>query len=205
MTSVRLQHPDLHIEDPELIGRRWRTGSMLLILADASFVAALVFSYLYLRGLNTENAWIAPKQHTAAIWFSWVIAAVLVMSALAYQWGYRGILAGNQSRLVSGALAALVIVVVAGILQFVQLATFPFGVQDSAYGSTMYVVAAANLFHVLITVFLGIAMWNRSRRRLYSADTNWQVHVVGLWWAWIAVAAVGVSLATSFVASPNLH
>ena len=48
-------------------------------------------------------------------------------------------------------------------------------------------------------------MWNRSRRRIYSADSNWQVHVVGLWWTWIALAAVGVAFATSFVTSPKGH
>lgn len=205
MTTLRADHPELHIEDPELVGRRWRTGTLLLILADAAFVAALIFSYLYLRGLNTDNAWVAPKQDIAAIWFSWLIAAVMVVSALVFHWGYRGILAGNQTRMVTGSVFALAIVVVAGVLQFIQLATFPFGVADSAYSSSMYVVAAANLFHILITAFLGLAMWNRSRRRIYSADSNWQVHVVGLWWLWIALAAVAVSLATSFVTSPNLH
>ena len=35
MTSVTIGSPDLHVEDPNLIGRRWRTGVLLLILADA--------------------------------------------------------------------------------------------------------------------------------------------------------------------------
>src|SRR6478752_3172837 len=128
MTSLRVAQPDLHIEDPELIGRRWRTGTLLLILADAAFVAALIFSYLYLRGLNTENAWLAPKQNIAAIGFGWIIAGVLVVSALTYHWGYRGILAGNQSRLVAGSAVSLAVVLAAGVLQFIQLSTFPFGV-----------------------------------------------------------------------------
>jgi heme/copper-type cytochrome/quinol oxidase subunit 3 len=205
MTSLRVEQPDLHIEDPDLIGRRWRTGTLLLILADGAFVAALMFSYLYLRGLNTENAWLAPKQDIAAIWFGWVIAGVLVASALTYHWGYRGILAGNQSRLVAASAISLAIVLAAGVLQFIQLSTFPFGVADSAYSSSMYVVAGANLFHILITAFLGLAMWNRSRRSIYSADSNWQVHVVGLWWTWIALAAVAVAFVTSFVTSPKVH
>ena len=203
MTALPLEQPDLHIEDPELIGRRWRTGTLLLILADAAFVAALVFSYLYLRGLNTEHAWLAPKQDIAAIWFGWLIAGVLVVSAVVFQWGYRGVLAGSEVRLVTGSAFALLVVAIAAVLQVVQLCTFPFGIADSAYSSAMYVVAGANLFHILITTFLGLAMWNRSRRRLYSADSNWQVHVVGLWWTWIALAAVGVAFATSFVTSPN--
>lgn len=205
MTSLRVNQPDLHVEDPDLIGRRWRTGALLLILADAAFVAALVFSYLYLRGLNTEHAWLAPKQDIAAIWFSWLIAGVLAVSALVFHWGYRGILAGGEVRLVTASAFALLIVVIAAVLQFVQLATFPFGVADSAYSSCMYVIAGANLFHILLTAFLGLGMWNRSRRHIYSADSNWQVHVVGLWWTWIALAAIGVSFATSFVTSPNLR
>jgi hypothetical protein len=48
-------------------------------------------------------------------------------------------------------------------------------------------------------------MWNRSRRRIYSGESNWQVHVVGLWWTWVAFAAIAVSFTTSFVASPNHH
>jgi heme/copper-type cytochrome/quinol oxidase subunit 3 len=205
MTSLHVDQPDLHIEDPELIGRRWRTGTLLLILADAAFVAALVFSYLYLRGLNTEHAWLAPKQDIAAIWFSWLIAAVLAVSAAVFHWGYRGLLAGSEVRLVTASAFALLVVLIGAILQVVQLCTFPFGIADSAYSSSMYVIAGANLFHILLTTFLGLAMWNRSRRRLYSADSNWQVHVVGLWWTWIALAAVGVSFATSYVTSPNGH
>jgi heme/copper-type cytochrome/quinol oxidase subunit 3 len=200
---VTIGNPDLHIEDPDLIGRRWRTGTLLFILADAAFVAALIFSYLYLRGLNTEHAWVAPKQQTAAIWFSWLIAGVLVISAVVFHTGYRGILAGSEVRLVTGSIFALAIVLVAGVLQFIQLATFPFGVADSAYSSSMYFISGANLFHILLTAFLGLAMWNRSRRHIYSEDSNWQVHVVGLWWTWIAIAAVVVSMATSFIASPN--
>lgn len=203
MTSVTIGDPDLHVEHPDLIGRRWRTGTLLLILADAAFVAAMLFTYLYLRGLNTEKMWYAPKQHIASIGFSWVIAGVLVVSAIAYRFGQRGIRAGNQANLVLGTLVAFVVVLVAGVLQFIQLATFPFGAATSAYSSSMYLVAGANLFHILITAFLGLAMWNRSRRRLYSAESNWQVEVVGLWWTWIALAAVAVSLVTSFVTSPR--
>jgi hypothetical protein len=48
-------------------------------------------------------------------------------------------------------------------------------------------------------------MWNRSRRSIYSGESNWQVHVVGLWWTWIAIASVAVAFATSFVTSPKGH
>lgn len=205
MTSVTIGDPDLHVEDPDLIGRRWRTGVLLFIVADAAFVAALIFSYLYLRGLNTSKAWLAPKQDTAAIWLSWVIALILVVSAVVFRWSDLGIRSGNVGRLVTGSVFALVLVVADAVVQFVQLASFPFGMADSAYSSSMYTLAGANLFHLLLTAFLGLAMWNRSRRHMYSDTNNWQVELVGLWWNWVALAAVAVSLATSFITSPNHH
>jgi heme/copper-type cytochrome/quinol oxidase subunit 3 len=203
MTSVTIGDPDLHIESPDLVGRRWRTGTLLLILADAAFVAALAFSYLYLRGLDTERAWVAPKQDTATIWVSWLITAVIVLSAVVYRYALNGVRAGKETRLVTGAVFALALVLVAAVLQFIQLASFPFGVDTSAYSSSMYVVGSANLFHLVLTAFLGLAMWNRSRRHIYSAESNWQVEVVGLWWTWIALAAIGITFVTSFITSPR--
>jgi heme/copper-type cytochrome/quinol oxidase subunit 3 len=204
MSSVTIGEPQVHLEDPNLIGRRWRTGVVLLILADASFVAALLFSYFYLRGLNTERAWLAPHQATASIGVGWAIAGGVVVSALVYRWGQNAIRADRVSGLVSGTAIALVLVVATAAGQVWQLTSFPFGVADSAYSSAMYTLAGANLFHLLLTAFLGIAMWNRGRLRIYSAASNWQVRLVGVWWTWIAVAAVLAALTTSFIASPNL-
>ena len=65
MTSATVDNPNVHLEHPDLIGRRWRTGVRLLIFADASFVAALLFasmlsgsslSVLLFRLLNFDDA-----------------------------------------------------------------------------------------------------------------------------------------------------
>jgi hypothetical protein len=68
----------------------------------------------------------------------------------------------------------------------------------------MYLLAGANLFHLVVTLFLGLAMWNRARLRKYSATDNWQVGIVSLWWAWVAIAAGFSALTTSFIASPSV-
>ena len=204
MTSSTVESPNVHLEDPDLIGRRWRTGVRLLILADASFVAALLFSYFYLRGLNTDKAWLAHGQATASLAFSWLLAAGLVLSAAVFRWAQRGIENGSDSRFVAGAALALLVLVADTVAQVWQLVTFPFGVADSAYSSSLYTLAGANLFHLLLTAFLGLAMWNRGRQSLYGATNNWQVRLVGLWWTWVALAAVLAAFTTSFVASPNI-
>ena len=203
MTSVTVNSPDQQIQDPDVIGRRWRTGVLLYIVADVAFVFSLVFTYFYLRGLNTSGAWVAPGQKTSAIWFNWMLAAVLAVSALIYNLGERAIQAGKRATFVSAAGVALLVLIAAVVLQVIQLMSFPFGIGTSAYSSTVYVLAGAELFHLLITAFLGLAMFNRGRARIYSGQSNWQVRLVGMWWTWIAIAAVITALTTSFVASPN--
>lgn len=205
MTSVTLRpaHAGGHAEDPIVVGRRWQTGVLLLILADVSFVAALLFSYLYLRGLNTSHAWLLPKQQTAEIWVAWLIAGILVLAAIAYRSGSLGIRAGSQPRLVLGAGVAVGLVLADFVAQIAQLVSLPFGIVDSAYSSEIYALGGANLFHLLITLFLGIGIWNRARLGMYSREDSRQPQMVGLWFTWVAVAALATALTTSFIASPR--
>ena len=205
MTSVTLRpaHADGHGEDPVVVGRRWQTGVLLLILADASFVAALLFSYLYLRGLNTSHAWLLPKQQTAEIWIGWLIAGILVLAAIGYRVGAIGIRAGSQSRLVLGAGIAVGLVLADFVAQIGQLVSLPFGIVDSAYSSEVYALGGANLLHLLITLFLGLGIWNRARLGMYSREDPRQPQMVGFWFTWVAVAAIATALTTSFIASPR--
>lgn len=206
MSATTVTDPVHHEEDRDSIGRRWRGGVILLIVADIAFVASLVFSYFYLRGLNTEGAWLAKGQHIAPIWVGWVIAAILIVSAAAYRWGRTGLEQGKRGRLLAGVAVALVLVVADLVAQFLQLATLSFGAGHGSYASCIYVIGGANIFHLLLTGFLGIGVWNRGRLDRYAADNDWQVQIIGIWWNWIAVAAVITAFTTSFVASPNhLH
>jgi heme/copper-type cytochrome/quinol oxidase subunit 3 len=204
MTAVVASAPAQHHEDADVVGARWRMGVILIIVADAAFVASLVFSYFYLRGLNTENGWLPKGSSTAAIWVSWVIAGGLVLSAASYNWGQFGLRAGKPARLVLGAGIAVVLVVADTAGQLVQLFTFPFRVDSGSYASSVYVLAGANLFHLLLTLFIGFGLWNRARLKLYKAPGDWQVRVVGIWWTWIAGAAVLSAFTTSFIASPHI-
>lgn len=192
-----------HSEDVNTVGRRWRSGVLLIILADASFVAALLFTYFYLRGLNTEGSWIPPKSFTAPIWVGWAIALGLVLSAAAYRWGELGIRRGDQRRLQTGTTVALLLLVADIVGQVVQLSTFPFRTYTGSYASTVIALAGANLFHLLLTLFIGVGLWNRTRLGKYHATEHWQVRLGRIWWVWVAAAAVATALTTSFVASPR--
>ena len=202
MSAATVSAPPVHLEDVDTVGRRWRLGVGFLIVADASFVAALLFSYRYLRGLNTLGRWIAHGTVTAPVWVSWVLAAGFVLSAVVFRWGERGIRRGDSGRLVLASAVGVILLVLVSVGQVVQIAGFSFAIASSSYASSMYLLAGANLFHLVLTLFLGVAMWNRARLGRYSATDNWQVGIVSIWWVWVAIAAVLSALTTSYVASP---
>src|SRR5450631_3511677 len=204
MSTTTAAGTPTHREDVDVVGRRWRLGVGLVIVADASFVAAMLFGYRYLRGLNTEGAWLPHGSATAPIWASWLLAAGLLLSAVVFRWGEKGIRAGDRARLVLSSGVGLFLLVMVGVGQVVQIASFPFAIAASAYASSMYLLAGANLFHVVLTGFLGLAMWNRARLGETSATENWQVGIVSLWWAWVALAAGVSALTTSFIVSPAI-
>ena len=74
-------------EEPEDFGDRWRIGVLLLIVADASFVVALSFAFLYLRGINTQTSFHPGGTGVASLWWPWIVTAVMVVSFLAYRFG----------------------------------------------------------------------------------------------------------------------
>jgi heme/copper-type cytochrome/quinol oxidase subunit 3 len=200
-STLPYAHPTEHAHDP-VPGQR--LGVILLIAGDAVFVLSLVFTYFYLRGLNTDGAWIPKGSATLGAGSGWVLAGVAVLSALAYRWGELGIRAGERGRLVAGTTLALVLVLADLGLLIGRLATMPFTTTTGSYASTVITMAGAYLVHLLITALLGVAIWNRARRGLFSADTNWHVRLVGYWWSWIAVTAVLLAVTTTFISSPHV-
>jgi cytochrome c oxidase subunit III len=186
-----------HVEDPAVVAHRQRLGVILIIAADVAFVLSLVFTYFYLRGLNTEGKWIPDGGRTAGIAMGWVIAGVVVASLLAYRWAEAGIRAGDGGRLTVGLLIALVLILVDVGLQVYQLASLPFVTSTGSYASSFIVLSGYHLVHVVLTTFLGIGVWNRARRGMFTADHHAHVRLAGLWWLWVAVSALITALTTS--------
>lgn len=183
-------------EEPGDFGRRWMTGAALLIVADASFVVALSFTYLYLRALNTEHAFHPPGSGTASLWWPWAITVVMFASLAAYRYGLREHEPARFGFISGGVVGVLGILVALG-LNIAQLSTFPFDVRENAYASTVFVIAAGNVFHLLITLFLGVGVVNRVRRKVTIGRRDWHLRIVGMWWTWVCVASLIGALTVS--------
>ena len=200
MTTTTHEHDQshAHFESPETIGRRDKMGVAFLILADFVFVLSLIFSYFYLRALNTTGLWIPKDSHTAIGWQGWVVTLLAILSLIAYRSGLSGVRKGSQSALVTGMGLAFVLIVADLAAQIWQWSNFPFLTTTGGYASAMILLAGANCFHLGITVFLGLGMFVRAKKGRYTKADYWHVSIVGLWWAWIAVASVMVSVTTLF-------
>lgn len=202
MTESLVNKQAVAPEAAEDFGSRWMTGAVMLIVADASFVFALSFTYLYLRAVNTEHAFHPPKAATASLWWPWAITACMFLGL----GGYRYALSEHRPArhgFLTGGLFGVAAMTVALVLNIVQMATFPFTVQDNAYSSAVFVIAGGNVFHLLITVFTGIGVVNRVRHRLTVGRRDWHLRIVGMWWTWVCVAsligAVTISVANGTV------
>ena len=188
-------------EAAEDFGSRWMTGAVLLIVADASFVAALSFSYLYLWAVDTEGAFHPRGSAAASLWWPWAVTACMAVGLAAYRYAL-GEHRPARHGFLAGGTVAVVAMLVALVLNVVQMATFPVGVADNAYASALYVLAGGNVFHLLVTVFLGVGVLNRVRHRVTVGRRDWHLRIVGVWWAWVTVASLVGALTVTVANGP---
>lgn len=199
MTDVTEHHAESgHHEAPEVISRRDRMGVLLLIFADAAFVGALVFTWFYLRTLNQGGNWIPKDVEVVASSQSWIVTGVAGISAAFMYLGLVAVRKGQVKQLLTFALLALVVLITDLYLQIQALDSFPFTIKNGTYASTMFALAGANIFHLGLTIFLGIGIVNRIRMGRYSQDDHGHVREVTYWWIWVAVASAVTSFTTMY-------
>jgi heme/copper-type cytochrome/quinol oxidase subunit 3 len=142
-----------HFQAPEIIDGQQRLGVWLFIGGDIIIVAALLFTYLYLRGVNTSGHWMSLlgyQGHSYAYYqnvansnaglpapklihvgpmsagLEWVIAVVTVVSAGIVWQAERALRATKNAKSYSTmAAVATVITLVAIVLTIIQLRHIP--------------------------------------------------------------------------------
>jgi heme/copper-type cytochrome/quinol oxidase subunit 3 len=159
-------HDGGHHEPPEVVDRRQKMAIWLFIGGDIVTTSAMLFTYLYLRGLNTDGNWmrmLGYQGHTYAWYqaqsslpnptyihvhpmspsFNWLVTAVTLLSGLVLWFGEKGLRKSKNAKAFSTVSAlATVVVIVAAILSVIQLRHIPaiyFAVNDSqGFGYTAY-------------------------------------------------------------------
>lgn len=122
-------HPEIELEPPEWQPRALWISARLLCGAAAFFFMAFVFAYFYLRSLDTHQDWKIGSVNPP-VGFGLAILVVLLLSAAAL----RMAVTHAEQRVPVGA-AALVLVLVAVVLQVIEWTTLGFGPASGGYAS----------------------------------------------------------------------
>ena len=196
-------HANPHHEHPDVVGSRNKLGIILLIVADVAFALSMVFTYFYLQAQNVNDMWLpaatedSPAVSPISSAGAWKITAVAAIGLLAHFQALRNARNGKQGNLKSFGLIALLASIVAIVLQIQQFGAVPFTFYSGAYASCWYMFAIMNTVHLILTAFIALGNWNRSRLGLYKAD-HWHVDIVNVWWVWMVVSSLLGAFSLSF-------
>jgi hypothetical protein len=130
------------------------TGSRLAIGGMSFAFGAFVFSYFYLRSLNSHGMWHPAHFKGPQPWAGAVIMALIVVSALVQSAGLQRIKAGSKATWRAAAIAALVLGLAAVGLQVWQLLSLPFYPGSAGFASIF--VGSTPIF---VVVVFGVMIW----------------------------------------------
>jgi len=196
-------HANPHHEHPDVVGSRNRLGVILLIVADVAFALSMLFTYFYLKAQNVNEMWLpkadgdAPAILPVSSASAWKITAIAAVGLIAHFMALRNVRQGNQSSLKTFGLIAFIASVIALVLQIQQFGVMPFTFYNGTYASCWYLFAVMNTVHLILTAFISLGNWNRSRLGLYKSD-HWHVDIVNVWWVWMVVSSLLGAFALSF-------
>ena len=197
------ENPNYHHEDVDVVGSRNRFGVILILIADITFALSVIFVYFYLKGQNVNGMWLPKATDTQAATVpvssmgAWYLTIIAAFGLITHRYALVGARAKNQTQLLLGSGVAFVASLVGLIYQGIQINNAPFTITMGAYASCYYLIAGLNFMHFLLTVFISLGNWNRSRLGLYQTE-HWHVEIVKVWWIWMTISALLGAFALSF-------
>jgi heme/copper-type cytochrome/quinol oxidase subunit 3 len=199
-----------HHESPEAIAGRQLVGVWLFIAGDAVILMALLFTYLYLRGLNTSQSWMPAGVHGASALMAWLIVVVVAASAAMMWFGERATQRGGTGT--PSVLFSAVLALVGVVLSAVAISQVPHAVNATSgvnqvagsYASALLAIDVSNLFHLALLIFLALAVASRIKKGLITVSSPTHIRLVRIFWVWVALSVTLAAItSTIFVASPK--
>jgi len=196
-------HAHSHHEHPDVVGSRNRLGLILLLVADIAFALGVIFVYFYLKGQNVNDMWLPKASDTqdatvpVSSMGAWYVTIIAALGMVFHRYALAGAKVKNQTQLVLGSGLAFVASLAALIYQGIQIHNASFTITMGAYASCYYLIAGLNFTHLVLTAFISLGNWNRSRLGLYVSD-HWHVDIVNIWWMWMTVSSLLGAFALSF-------
>ena len=185
-------HAAAHEVDNE---RKVRLGMLFYVLTDVTFAVFLLVSYVWLRAYNTNGGWFPftgmPLPDTTT---TYILTALIVVSAICYFAAYRGALGGSQLVTRIGLALALLLAVVTLVWQIRFMGQQGFAAKDGSFASSYILLSGYHVYHMLMGVFLGVGVTVRAFQGRYTRERHLGIVTIGYFWYWMALLPVLVTL-----------
>ncbi|HEX3622211.1 MAG TPA: cytochrome c oxidase subunit 3 [Acidimicrobiales bacterium] len=167
-------------------------GTLLFVTADAMVLAAIVATYLAIKGGSA--AW-PPKGVHVGTYIPTMISVTVVMSAFSIQWGVFAA-RRNDGR---NAVIALILTVFLGIsianLEWLAIVRAGFGFKAHTYATLYYLLFGYHLFHLLAAIVLSLVLAFRTVAGHFSADRHDPLRAGAVYWqytnvVWLLILSV---------------
>ena len=152
-TEAAVQAEDEGFYHESGLNATW-TGARLAIGGLTFLFGSFLFTYFYLRSLNSSGRWQGSGYVPPSLWQGTVIMLLAEVSAGVHYFGLQRIKAGNKSTWQISGLIALGFGLAAVAFQIYQLATLPFPPGSSGYSSTF-----TGFYSVFLVVQLAALIW----------------------------------------------
>jgi len=130
------------------------TGSRLAIGGLMFLFGAFIFTYFYLRSLNSSGRWEGSGFVPPSLWIGTTIMLLAALSAGVHYFGLQRIKAGRKSTWQFSGLIAMGLGLAAVAFQIYQLTDLPFAPGSSGFASTF-----TGFYPVFLTVQLAALIW----------------------------------------------
>ena len=152
-TEAAVQAEDEGFYHESGLNATW-TGARLAIGGLTFLFGSFLFTYFYLRSLNSSGRWQGSGYVPPSLWQGTVIMLLAEVSAGVHYFGLQRIKAGNKNTWQISGLVALALGLAAVAFQIYQLATLPFPPGSSGYSSTF-----TGFYSVFLVVQLAALIW----------------------------------------------
>jgi hypothetical protein len=130
------------------------TGSRLALGGLVFLFGCFVFTYFYLRSLNSSGRWMWPGFPRPSLWIGTTIMLLGVLSACVHYYGLVRIKAGHKGTWQIYGLIALGLGLAAVAFQIYMLTDLPFAPGSAGFASTF-----TGFYPVFLTVQLAVLVW----------------------------------------------
>lgn len=170
-----------------------------IVATEAALFAYLLFSYFYL-GSQAHGGWIPELP---ALRLALPNTLILIASSLFLHWAERGIRHGQSTRLCAGlSISCLLSILFFGI-QLEEWQQKKFALGEHAYASSYYITTGFHMAHVLIGLFILLALLIWAVLGKFNARQHTAVSIGAVYWHFVDV--VWLAVFTSFYLLPYLH